>query len=99
MKRKLLKQMRNEWRDNVWLVIELAVVFIAIWGLSTVLWVMTKGAFTPLGVDPENVISLSTRYLKSDNPSYVNVDSVTYNDDLRQLLRELRANPDRKSVV
>lgn len=60
MKRKLLKQMRNEWRDNVWLVIELAVVFIAIWGLSTVLWVMTKGAFTPLGVDPENVISLST---------------------------------------
>lgn len=99
MKRKLLKQMRNEWRDNVWLVIELAVVFIAIWGLSTVLWVMTKGAFTPLGVDPENVISLSTRYLKSDNPSYVNVDSVTYNDDLRQLLRELRANPNVEAVA
>ena len=34
MKRNLLTQIKNEWRDNLWLVIELAIVAVAIWALS-----------------------------------------------------------------
>ena len=29
MKRKLIKQMCNEWRDNIWLILELVVVSVA----------------------------------------------------------------------
>lgn len=30
MKRSLLTQIKNEWRDNIWMTVELAVVVIAI---------------------------------------------------------------------
>ena len=38
MKRKLLVQMRNEWRDNIWLVAALIVVSLSVWILSLMLW-------------------------------------------------------------
>ena len=30
MKRKLIQQMRNEWRSNIWMMVELAIVAIVV---------------------------------------------------------------------
>lgn len=68
MKRKLLKQMRTEWQENLWLIIELSVVFLAIWGMSVVLWSISRGIFEPFGSDPDDVYSLTTQYFKKDSP-------------------------------
>ena len=65
MKRNLLNQMKKEWRDNVWLVIELAVVCLAIWGLSVIVYVQGKGLFIPRGFNPENVYSISLKTVSS----------------------------------
>lgn len=104
MKRNLLRQMRNEWRDNLWLVVELIVVFAAIWGLSVLLYSKTMGLREPMGVDPEDVYCLSTRYILSDNPNYIAPDTLggepasSYGEDLRQIVRALRENPNVEAV-
>ena len=33
MKRKLIQQMRNEWRSNIWMMVELAIVAIVVWAM------------------------------------------------------------------
>ncbi len=45
MKRNLLTQIKNEWRDNLWLVIELAIVAVAIWALSSMTRDMTSTTY------------------------------------------------------
>ncbi len=37
MKRKLFKQMLNEWRSNIWLVVELVIVLIVMQWIFTLL--------------------------------------------------------------
>lgn len=100
MKRNLLKQMRNEWRDNLWLIIELLVVFVAIWGLGMVLYAKTKGLFIPMGIEKDNVYSLTTKTISKDNPNFVAVDSLKlgYMEDLRQIVRALSQNPNVEAV-
>lgn len=73
MKRNLLNQMKKEWRDNVWLVIELAVVCLAIWGLSVIVYVQGKGLFIPRGFNPENVYSISLKTVSSGSPNYIDL--------------------------
>ncbi len=101
MKRKLLKQMRTEWQENLWLIIELSVVFLAIWGMSVVLWSISRGIFEPFGSDPDDVYSLTTQYFKKDSPFYVEGDSTKefYQNDLRQLVNALRKNPNVAAVA
>lgn len=100
MKRDLLKQMRNEWRDNLWLIVELLVVFVAIWGLGMILFAKTKGLFLPMGIDKENVYSLTSKTISKDNPNFVAVDSLSlgYMEDLRQIVRTLSQNQNVEGV-
>lgn len=96
MKRDLLKQIRNEWKDNIWLVIELAVVAASIWMLVFVLYVRVKPNFAPRGFDPEDVYSLSSRFIKDSSPEYVapaDSGKPDYISDRNDLLRRLRENP------
>lgn len=55
MKRNLLTQIKNEWRDNLWLVIELAIVAVAIWALSFTLYDTLRPKFDDKGYDIDNV--------------------------------------------
>ncbi len=95
MKRNLLKQMRNEWRDNVWLIIELAVVCLSIWVIVTLLFVNIRGLFTPRGFTPDDVYSLTINTVPKESVDYVEVENYPqdYYDDLRTLIGRLYNNP------
>ena len=69
--------MKNEWRDNVWLVVELAVVCVAIWFIGVILYFHIQGVFQPRGFDPHDVYMLKAMNLKQTNPNY----QATGNDD------------------
>ena len=99
MKRSLLKQMKNEWRDNVWLIIELTVVCLAIWVISVVLYFNMQGLFTPRGFDPENVYSLTTNIVPKESADYVELEDSAYYADFKVLLDRLRKNPNVESVA
>lgn len=96
MKRVLLKQIRNEWKDNVWLVIELAVVAASIWVLALVLYARVKYNYYPKGFDADDVYSLSVKWIDSKSPEYVapaDSNDTGYYADRKDLLRRLRENP------
>lgn len=101
MKRNLLTQMRNEWKENVWLVIELAVVLLVVWGLSTMLYTKLLGLTEPKGYDPENVYSISTFYMNSNSPDYVAVENdwTAYYEDLYHLYTQLKENVNVESIA
>lgn len=102
MKRNLLNQMKKEWRDNLWLIIELAVVCLAIWGLSMIVYVRGKGLFAPRGFNPENVYSISLKTVPSGSPNYIDLGENAkdaYRSDFRELLRRLRENPNVEAVA
>ena len=61
MKRNLLTQIKNEWRDNLWLVIELAIVAVAIWALSFTLYDTLRPKFDDKGYDIDNVSEKTVR--------------------------------------
>ena len=91
MNRNLITQMKNEWRDNIWLIIELILVSFAIWLLSLFTYSMLSPTFEEKGFDIENVYRIDIRCLSQDNPSYVkDIDNFT---DLRELIRRIRKSP------
>lgn len=92
--------MTNEWRDNLWIVVSLTVVCIAIWGLSTIIYAKCKGLLEPRGFDPENVYSLSLKVLPSNSPAHVDTGEGKAGDheDFGTILDNIRRNPHVQAV-
>lgn len=107
MKRDLLIQMKNEWRNNLWLAIGLAIVSLAIWVLGTSLYAVIYPTFFPRGFDPENVYSAEFRTLEQGEDGYTEFvasdpdDKANneYSVNLRGLLAALRANENVEAVA
>ncbi|MDE5713850.1 MAG: hypothetical protein K2I16_09565, partial [Muribaculaceae bacterium] len=98
MKRDLLIQMKNEWRNNLWLVIGLAIVSLAIWVLGTSLYGVIYPTFFSRGFDPENVFTANIASLDlADEESTEEEDS--YSVNLRNLLAVLRSNENVDAVA
>lgn len=95
MKRSLMSQMCHEWRDNIWLVLGLTMVCLAIWFFGSALFLTLHDYFRPLGFEGDNVYVLeigfhsqgSPDYVESENPQEMN------NADLKAILAQLRNNP------
>lgn len=102
MKRVLLKQMKNDWRENVWIVIELAVVIAAIWVILAYLYGLSYGLWEERGFTPDDVYSLTVKTIKKNSPQFVEPNDTTgqfYYDDLRGLMARLRENPNVEAVA
>lgn len=101
MKRNLLTQMKKEWRDNIWLLVELAIVGLAIWILSIFMYAQGEGRFYPRGFNPENVYTLSVKTVSKNSPNWVDhgeEGNKAYYSDYAELLKRLRNNPNVESV-
>ncbi len=101
MKRNLLTQMRNEWKENAWLIIELAVVLSIVWGLSTSLYAQLIGLSEPKGYDPDNVHSIAAFYVSSNSPDYIPVENdwEAYYEDLYRLYAQLKENVNVEAIA
>lgn len=92
MKKKLITQMANEWKDNVWLVISLTIVCIVIWAIGMIVYAQCKGLFTPRGFDPEDVYTINVNFLNQSNPSFHDGLKEANIPDLVTLLERLQQN-------
>lgn len=92
--------MRNEWRDNLWLVLELTIVTGVIWFLAIITYGNFYGALEPRGFQYEDVYTLQSKYIRESSPYHVATpDSVDdFNEDFIQLVHRLRANPHVEAV-
>ncbi|MDE6339238.1 MAG: FtsX-like permease family protein, partial [Muribaculaceae bacterium] len=80
-----------EWRDNIWIVIELILVSFAIWALSLFSYSLLRPKFLEKGFEIDNVYRLEIRSLEKNNPEYVkDIDNW---EDLRTLMARIRKSP------
>lgn len=105
MKRNLLTQIKNEWRDNLWLVIALTIVTGLIWIAAIIFYTNVKACFLPRGFSYENVFTLSVQKLSQKSPYYTAIEEENederrqaYYDDFRSLLIRLKENPNVENV-
>lgn len=85
--------MLHEWRTNVWLIIELAIVALAIWLIMVILWMECKGLLQPLGFEPENVYTLDVKSIPSSSPYFLDEFAENFFEDRNELINRLRKNP------
>ncbi len=98
MKRFLFNQMRHEWRDNLWMVIELMIVGIVICSLTYLLAMQIRNLNTPLGFEFDNVYRVSVNQINPNSPEAVSAETKEETDamnlaDFRTILSLLRSNP------
>lgn len=101
MKRKLLTQITNEWRSNLWLLFELLAVSVMIWYIAD----FTATQFTrinmPMGIEADNCHRIICSTVPSDSPDYQPDDSTMHTtaENYRNVIARLRANPQIEGVA
>ena len=95
MKRKLLRQIINEWHSNVWLALELLIVSVVMWWLCDQLWVSESTYREPLGFDYSHCYRISVAELNPKSPDYREYqDEEARTADRLTLVRRLEARPE-----
>ncbi|MDE6135949.1 MAG: ABC transporter permease [Muribaculaceae bacterium] len=100
MSQKILKQIRNEWRSNVWLCVELLIVSVVLWYVTDFLVASYTISSRPLGFDVEHCYKLTFDQVSETSPEYVPYDDEGQAAvrDLQQLLERLERRPEIEAV-
>lgn len=100
MKRRLIRQILNEWTTNIWLAIELLLVSAVMWWLTEQLWTTWSTYNEPLGYDISHCYRISVVELNENSPGYVKYDDKEQrNKDRITLLDRLKARPEIEAVA
>lgn len=100
MKRKLLTQMRNEWRSNFWMTLELFVVGLVLCLIFAILNSLGEIHQEPQGADYSDMYLGDIRYIGNDEEAfrpYVD-DEHNYYTDLQTLMANIRQNANVEAV-
>lgn len=90
MKRKLLRQTANEWRANLWLVIELMIVSVIVWYIGDYLYVVAATRMEPTGFNAEHLYKAEYKILKDDSSELTEEETKARNAaDLRAILHAI----------
>lgn len=96
MKRDLLKQIRNEWRENIWLVLELFIVLLALWYFCMQFYSDYMRYSISPGVDTSDVYEMDFMMISPQSKDFIDFKEETPEknlEDMVTLLQRLRANP------
>lgn len=94
MKRKLLTQMLNEWKSNLWMIIELIIVVTILQCLFSILFSIYSMHNPNRGYNLDDVYVGYISQISKDSQDFIPYDSAhSYNTDLDVLLANLRNNP------
>lgn len=95
MDQKLIKQVKNEWRSNIWLVVELAVISIVLWYIIDYLFVAGSVYNQPRGFDISHCYRISTGQLTEQDPDYIpDRDGEKLYQDYEELRRRIELRPE-----
>ncbi len=100
MMKKLFTQLRNEWRGNFFLALELLVVFVVLWYIVDWCCVTARVYFAPMGFDTEHCYNLTVNRLTPNSALYE--EGHTAEDDMDALLEiaeRLRHRPGVEEVA
>lgn len=99
MNKKLLTQIKNEWRSNLWLAIELLLVSVVMWYIVDSLYCTTATYLEPRGFDVDHCYHIEMGLLNEKSPDYVAYQSAEEERrDVEELINRLQHRPDIEAV-
>ena len=94
MNKKLFTQIKNEWRGNTWLAIELLVVSVVMWFITDMLYVRIATYLEPRGFDISHCYLIEMGMLNEKSPDYVKYGKDDEQRDVLELLNRIQHRPD-----
>ena len=96
----LFRQIQNEWRSNIFLALELLVVFVVLWYIVDWCCVPARIYFSPMGFDTEHCYKITVNRL-TPNSSLYDANSTPENDidDFLEIAERLRHRPGIENVA
>ena len=94
MNKKLFTQIKNEWRGNTWLTIELLVVSVVMWYITDNLYCTTATYLEPRGFDISHCYLIKMGKLNIKSPDYVFYQEGDEEKDVLELLNRIQHRPD-----
>lgn len=98
MKRKLIRQMSNEWTSNLGLAVELLIVSIVLWFIISALYSTISVKLQPLGFDISHTYLLQFNTLNQKSPDYKEETEDEQEENIRTLVSRLEARPEIAAV-
>lgn len=99
MTKKLLVQIKNEWRNNLWLALELLVVSVVMWYVVDYLYTRAATYLEPHGFNIENCYLIELGELTPKSPDYIaDRKSEDTHNDIAELVERLRRRPEVEAV-
>ena len=96
MQKKLFTQIRNEWRGNLWLALELLVVSVVLWYIIDMLYCSLATYNEPRGFNTEHCYLIEMGALTDKSPDYKT--GTNWHDDILTLVDRLRHRPEVEAV-
>ena len=98
MNKKLFTQIKNEWRGNIWLVMELILVSVVMWWVTDKLYVRLATYFEPRGFNTEHCYKIEMGELTPKSPDYTERNYEERTADILELAERLRRRPEIEAV-
>ena len=99
MVKKLFTQIRNEWKSNTWLAVELLLVSVVMWYMVDELYTNMAVRMEPRGFDIEHTYLLEMGELTDKSPDYKEYTSHEQQEaDIYELVERLRHRPEVEAV-
>ena len=98
MNKKLFTQIKNEWRSNLGLAIELLLVSVVMWWITDNLYCTASTYFEPRGFDTEHCYLINMGKLTDKSPDYTEQTNDQQNEDIHELANRLRQRPEIEAV-
>ena len=98
MNKKLLAQIKNEWRTNLWLAIELLLVSVVMWWVIDNLYCIGATYFEPRGFNVDHCYLIEMGHLTEKSPDFQEKPYQEKMDDILELANRLRPRPEIEAV-
>lgn len=98
MNKKLLAQIKNEWRTNLWLAIELLLVSVVMWWVIDNLYCIGATYFEPRGFNVDHCYLIEMGHLTEKSPDFQEKPYQEKMDDILELANRLRQRPEIEAV-
>ena len=99
MTKKLLTQITNEWRNNLWLALELLVVSVVMWYVVDYIYTQVATYLEPRGFDVEHCYLIEMGKLTEKSPDFIANQTEEQGDaDILELVERLRRRPEIEAV-
>lgn len=99
MTKKLFTQIRNEWRSNLWLALELLVVSVVMWYIIDLLYCRIATYLEPRGFNTEHCYLIDMGVLTDKSPDYTPYsDEHKESDEVREMVKRLQRRPEVEAV-